>query len=367
MFYSFFQLTFTIFIVLIHRIMKLILTEEEITEIRILHSKCSVKRFADKFKALLLLDKGFSCIEVGEILLLDDDTIRKYRNQYLTQGAKSLLSDNNKGSQPYLDSDQLKKLDAHLQESVYSDSKGIRNWVELNFNIRYTASGILSLLKRMGFVYKKPVLTPCKANVEKQKEFVEEYRELKSSLSKEDQIYFVDGVHPQHNTIADYGWIKKGETKHLKTNNGRQRVNINGAINLETKQVIYVEDERINAQTMIALLKRILKTQKEGKIHIVLDNARYYHAIIVKEFLEDNPRIILHFLPPYSPNLNIIERLWHILKKEIVYNKFHLRFCDFKNAVMNFFEDQVWMRAKFKNVLTDNFQIIEPNFSVSYM
>jgi transposase len=219
----------------------------------------------------------------------------------------------------------------------------------------------------MGFVYKKPVLTPCKANIDKQKEFVAEYRELKNNLSKGDQIYFVDGVHPQHNTIADYGWIKKGETKHLKTNNGRQRININGAINLETKQVIYVEDERINAQTMIALLKQILKAQKEGKIHIILDNARYYHAMLVKDFLKDNHRIVFHFLPPYSPNLNIIERLWRILKEEVVYNAFYLRFCNLKKAVNKFFEDQVWMGEKFENTLTDNFQIIKPDFSGSYL
>lgn len=347
--------------------MDLKLTQEQITEIRHLHSKCPAKRFADKLKALLLLDKGLSCIEVGEILLLDDDTIRKYRNQYLVQGAESLLSDNNKGTQAYLSMEQLEELDKHLQNSVYSDSKGIRDWIVQNFNIKYTASGILSLLKRMGFVYKKPVLTPCKANVEKQNEFVAEYCELKDNLPKEDKIYFVDGVHPQHNTIAGYGWIKKGKTKQLKTNNGRQRININGAINLETKQVIYVKDERINAQTMIALLKQILKTQKEGKIHIILDNARYYHARLVKDFLADNSRVVFHFLPPYSQNLNIIERLWHILKEEVVYNTFYLRFCNFEKAVKKFFENKVWMDKKFENTLTDNFQIIEPDFSASYL
>jgi transposase len=362
-----FSINFTIFKVLKDKEMHLKLTQEQIAEIRHLHSQCRIKKIADKFKALLLLDKGFSCVEVGEILLLDDDTIRKYRNQYLSQGAESLLSDNNKGSRPYLSAEQLDMLDKHLQENVYSDSKGIREWILQNFNVKYTTSGILALLKRMGFVYKKPVLTPCKANVEKQKEFVEGYRELKNNLSEKDQIYFVDGVHPQHNSIADYGWIKRGETKCLKTNNGRQRVNINGAINLETKQVVYVEDEQINAQTMIALLLKILKTQKEGKIHIILDNAKYYHAKIVKEFLKDNPRIQLHFLPPYSPNLNIIERLWHILKKEVAYNKFHARFCDFKKAVLNFFEEEIWRGHKLKNMLTDNFHIVKPHFSDSYL
>lgn len=121
----------------------------------------------------------------------------------------------------------------------------------------------------MGFVYKKPVLTPCKANVEKQEEFVKEYQELKENLDKDDQIYFMDGVHPQHNTIASYGWIKKGTTKQLKTNNGRKRTNINGALNQQTKELIFVEDESINSQTMIALIELMLRKQLKGKIYII--------------------------------------------------------------------------------------------------
>ena len=187
------------------------LTQEQKEEIRHLHQKCPTRRFADKLKALLLLDKGFSCVEVGDILLLDDDTIRKYRDQYLAQGAASLLEDNNKGTRPYLTVAHIEELDAHLEENVYSDSKGIRACVAKKFNVEYTASGILTLLDRMGFVYKKPVLTPYKADVEKQERFVEEYRELKNNLPEKDQIYFVDGVHPQHNTIANYGWIKKAK------------------------------------------------------------------------------------------------------------------------------------------------------------
>lgn len=347
--------------------MNIKLTQIEREELKQLHKSCRIKRYADKLKALLLLDNGFSCIEVGEILLLDDDTVRKYRTQYLNLGAKSLLQDNNKGTSSYLSDIELESLDRHLDQNTYCDSKGILNWIEQQFDVAYSISGINSLLKRLGFVYKKPVLTPCKVSVEKQEEFVESYHEIKSNLSENDQIYFVDGVHPQHNSIANYGWIKKGKTKQLKTNNGRKRININGAYNIATKQVFYVEDERINAQTMIALLQIILKEQKEGKIHIILDNARYYHAILVKEYLESNPRIILHFLPPYSPNLNIIERLWKVLKTKVVYNKFYPKFDDFKVAVNNFFKNEEWKQSEFENFLKDNFQIIKPDFSGSYL
>ena len=343
------------------------LSQEEKNKIKKLHRSCKQRRYADKLKAILLLDAGFSCVEVGQILLLDDDTIRKYRNIYLSQGTEFLLSDNNKGITSFLTSEQLETLEKHLTTNVYTDSKGVVVWICNEFGIRYSCSGINALLNRLGFVYKKPVLTPCKANAQKQEEFVKQYKELKENLTEQDQIYFMDGVHPQHNTIASYGWIKKGQTKHLKTNNGRQRTNINGALNLQTKELLYVEDECINSQTMIALLLLILKKQKEGKIYIILDNARYYHANIVKEFLKEHPRIILRFLPPYSPNLNIIERLWKILKKNVVYNKFYLKFEDFRKQVIDFLDNKIWKQQEYENILTDNFQIIKPDFSGSYL
>jgi len=310
--------------------MKVYLSQEEKNQIKQLHSTCKQRKYADRLKAILLLDKGLSCVEVGKILLLDDDTIRTYRNTYLATGADSLLINNSKGKDAFLNFEQLEFLEEHIKENTYMNSKGISAWISKQFDVNYSCSGINGLLKRMRFVYKKPVLTPCKANVEKQEEFVKEYQELKNKLQKDDQIYFMDGVHPQHNTIASYGWIKKGTNKQLKTNNGRKRTNINGALNLQTKELVFVEDERINSQTMIALIELMMKKQEKGKIHIILDNARYYHSIVVKEYLKEHPRIVLKFLPPYSPNLNIIERLWKILKNKVVYNKFYLKFNVFR-------------------------------------
>jgi transposase len=343
------------------------LSKKERNEIKQLHGNCKQRKHADKLKAILMLDDGFSCVDVGKILLLDDDTVRGYKNRYLSQSAASLLTDNNKGSVFFLSSKQLKTLEKHITANTYMDSKGIVAWIEKEFEICYSCSGINKLLKRLGFVYKKPVLTPCKANLEKQEEFITQYKELKENLIKEDQIYFMDGVHPQHNTIASYGWIKKGQTKQLKTNNGRKRTNINGALNLATKELLYVEDQRINSQTMIALLVLILEKQKQGKIHIILNNARYYHSIIVKEFLKEHPRIVLKFMPPYSPNLNIIERLWKILKKKVVYNKFYLKFEDFRKQIIHFLDNEIWKEKEFEKILSDKFQIIKPDFSGSYV
>ena len=94
----------------------------------------------------------------------------------------------------------------------------------------------------------------------------------------------------------------------------------------------------------------------------ILDNDRYYHSQIVKEFLKEHPRIVLKFMPPYSPNLNIIERLWKILRKKVVYNKFYLKFEDFRNQVILFLDNQIWKEKEFEKILLDNFQIIKPDF-----
>ncbi|MGY0407938.1 MAG: hypothetical protein ACWIPJ_06240, partial [Polaribacter sp.] len=80
------------------------LSQEERNEIKVLHRACKQRKHADKLKAILMLADGFSCVEVGEVLLLDDDTIRKYRNSYLNKGAQSLLTDNNNGTKALLSS-----------------------------------------------------------------------------------------------------------------------------------------------------------------------------------------------------------------------------------------------------------------------
>ena len=164
------------------------LSVKERSEIKQLHRNCKQRKHADKLKAILMLDSGFSCIDVGEILLLDDDTVRSYRTRYLSQGAVSLLTDNNKGSISFLNSKQVEILEKHITVNTYMDSKGIVAWIEKEFKICYSCSGINELLKRLEFVYKKPVLTPCKANVEKQEEFITQYKELKEHLTEHAQI-----------------------------------------------------------------------------------------------------------------------------------------------------------------------------------
>lgn len=109
--------------------------------------------------------------------------------------------------------------------------------------------------------------------------------------------------------------IKRGDDHEVRTNTGRQRVNINGAIDLERLEPVVRFDDTINADSTIALFAELEQVNPLAtRIYVICDNARYYRSKAVQEYLKTS-RIKLVFLPPYAPNLNLIERLWKLFKK----------------------------------------------------
>ncbi len=195
------------------------------------------------------------------------------------------------------------------------------------------------LLHRLGYEYKKPKLVPGNPDLDAQEEFVKHYEDFMFNKPENVDILFVDAVHPEHNTQAAYGWIKRGEKKKLKTNSGRQRLNLHGAINAETHEVTVIESETVNQDSTIELLETIeLKYFHASMVYLILDNARYHYSKEVRNFLKGK-KIKLVFLPAYSPNLNLIERLWHFFKKKVLYNQYYKTLKDFRKACINFFRN----------------------------
>jgi transposase len=162
-----------------------------------------------------------------------------------------------------------------------------------------------------------------------------------------------------HNSQPAYGWIRKGQQMVLKANTGRQRINLKGANNLEDHSVIIQETEMINGQSTINLFLEILHKQPTGKVYIVLDNARYYRSQLVQKFGKNNKRICLLLLPPYSPNLNIVERLWKFFKKKVIYNIYYEQLAVFRKYCLNFFRHLEKYRPELQTLMTDNFQLIQ--------
>jgi transposase len=201
----------------------------------------------------------------------------------------------------------------------------------------YTVPGLRSWLQRHGFSYKKPAVVPGKANKEQQYAWLAEYEKLRQGLASDETICFIDGVHPTHNVQPAYGWIKKGVRKEIPANTGRSRLNLSGVVNVVTHNIFVQEDKTLNAESTIRFFQKIEEAYPEKrKIHIFCDNAPYYRNKEVKQHLETS-KISLHFLPPYSPNLNPIERLWKWMKERVIYNTYYEHFEDFKEAIFGFF------------------------------
>lgn len=319
------------------------------------HRQQKDKRIADRLKTILYLNKGFSFAEVSELLLLDDTTIRTNYQIFIDQGEDGLLQYNYTGALSYLSSAELVELELHLQNKMYRSSKEIKKYIEQKYEVTYTVEGTRCLLSRLDFVYKKTKHLPGKGDLQKQKDFVKSYRKLKRSKGVEDEIYFMDGVHPLHNSMTCNGWIKKGEEKAIRANTGRDRLNINGACNVAKAEVIIQDGVSVNAQTTIALFEKMQLHQHKGKIFVISDNAKYYRSNLVAEYLKNNKRIKLIFLPSYSPNLNLIERLWKFYKKNILYDQYYEHFDDFKNKTLTFFEKISIHKEELLTLLKDNF------------
>jgi len=238
-------------------------------------------------------------------------------------------------------------------------------YVEERWNIHYTESGMTDLLHRLGYVYKKPKLVPGKASAQAQEAFLDDYEKLKENKAEEDVILFMDAVHPQHNPVMASGWIKQGKDFQICSNTGRQRLNINGAVSLDTLNLVMRYDDTINAQSTIKLFEQIeIAYPGATKITVICDNARYYRSKLVRAYIEDS-RIELMFLPPYAPNLNLIERYWKYFKKNILYNQYYETFKEFKQACIGFFENTDEHHSSLRSLLTENFQIIDGKMGYS--
>ena len=331
------------------------LSKAQVTELRAAHRSCRDKRAAYRLNALILLGQGWRISEVAEALLLDAGTLRSYVTRYQEGGLEALLRDQYTGGLSYLNASQKDELERHLSSHTYLNTNQIIDHVAKAYGVRYSVSGMTDILHSLGFSYKKAKVVPGKTDPEAQERFVEEYKKIKESKEETDPIYFMDGVHPQHNTQPSYGWIKCGEEKQIKSNTGRKRLNINGAIDVQTMRCSVVIADAVNADSTIALFKKLERRHTDSShIYIICDNAKYYRSRKVKEYLE-NSRIALKFLPPYSPNLNLIERYWKYFKKIVLYNQYYECFDTFKSACEQFFRNIKRHKKALQTLLTENF------------
>jgi len=336
------------------------LNKKERLELIVAHRQESCLRYGDRIKAILLLDSGWSVSKIAEVLLLDPSTIGNYKDRYNAGGVSALLSDSYQGRVSELSDEEKEELVSELRSKIYLSALNVITFVKNRFKIEYSLSGITYLLHCLGFSYKKPKLVPGKADAQAQESFLKEFRKLKRSINKGCKVYYVDGTHPQHNSLASYGWLPKGEETKLKSNTGRKRVNLSGALDADTHEVIVQEDERLNSDSTISFFKKIERLNPTAKtIHLILDNAGYFKGEKIREFIKTSKINLVH-LPPYAPNLNLIERLWKFFKKMVLYNRYYQTYREFREACLCFFHKRNLKkyRRELDALLTEKFEIV---------
>jgi transposase len=323
------------------------------------HQNCDSKRLAYKINAVILLARDFPYDLIERALLLDERTVRRYRDLFLEGGLDALEEERYQGGRSKLSEEQRKELERVMQEHLFSTAEEVAGWIKERWGIDYTPQGLVPVLHRLDFSWKKTKVIPGKADIEKQKIAVEEYRQIRENLGKDERIYFGDAVHPTHNMMPGYAWIKTGEEREIRTNTGRERINILGAYGVSDQDTQVKDFETINRLSVLDFLKEFdASIPKEIRvIHLWLDNAKYNHAKIVKEYLSTS-RIKVHYLPSYSPNLNLIERLWKHLIRHVIRNRYHATFTEFREAVLAFLRNKTEdHRAALKSLITENFHV----------
>ena len=321
-------------------------------------------RLARRANALVLLDDGMSCEAIAKVLLLDDDTIRTWYRLYEEDGIEGLASFGYEGGACRLSEEQQDRLKAWISDALPRTTREVGAWIEKECGIEYQGrSGLIALLHRLGMEHRKPKTVSRKLDPEKQAAFIKAYEELLNRLDADEAVLFADAVHPTHAVRPVGCWAPKDTPIAVAQTSGRQRLNIHGAINLETGHTRMLEVETVDAASTIRLMIALLTMYPRKRvIHLFLDNARYHHAKLVQAWLaRPGCRIRLHFIPTYCPHLDPIERLWGLMHKHITHNTCHETFRDFSGAFLTFLREEVPRNWRlYCDEVTDNFRIISP-------
>ncbi|MDF4877447.1 IS630 family transposase [Vibrio parahaemolyticus] len=338
--------------------MKIILTPQQKQQLEEMHDSTRDGRVRDRIKAVLLASEGWSQMMISQALRIHESTVARHLSDFVLS---EKLKPENGGSQSRLSAAQTMQLTEHLAEKTYFHTHQIVAYVEAEFGIRYTVAGMNKWLHHHGFSYKKPKGVPHKFNPEMQKAFIEYYNE--TLRSSEDPVLFMDAVHPTQSTKLSYGWIRKGQDKVIETTGSRTRLNIIGALPLQNIGATVTEMyDTINSESIVRFFWKLKKEHYplEQKVHLVLDGAAYHQSELVKNAAKVL-NIELHYLPPYSPNLNPIERLWKVMNEHVRNNIHFPSKSAFTSAIKEFFDATLpKVAGSLVSRITDNFQILKP-------
>lgn len=316
-------------------------------------------RVRQRMEAVYLKALGFKHKEIGRIVRISQNTLQEYLQLYQTGGVEALKQFHFNEPKSDLD-DYQELLRQEFEKEPPASLIEAAERIEALTKIRRSPTQVGVFMKKLGLQRRKVAQIPAKADVVAQKTFLEESLTPRLEETKESQrhLFFVDAAHFVLQPFLGFLWCFS--RIFLKSSPGRQRFNVLGALHATTLQLVTVTNTSyINSESVAQLLRQLAALFTDLPITLVLDNARYQRCRLVQA-LAAELNIELLFLPPYSPNLNLIERLWKFVKKKCLYSKYYEKFVDFKQAIQECL-DQVsgQFKEELASLLTLNFQTFE--------
>ena len=302
---------------------------------------------------------GISNEAVGKLVDLDRDTVSLCIKTYIEGGIGALCFFNYGTNKSEL-AEHSESIMESLKQRPPMSLKEAKARIEEMTGIDRSITQISTFIQSHGLRYIKAGHIPAKADTQRQKQWVQTVLDpaIEQAKRGESILLFMDAAHFILEPFVCALWCVA--RLFIKASAGRNRINVLGAVNAITKEVISMTNTTfINADTIVDFLKQLKTHYGDLPIKIVLDNARYQHCKLVEQ-AASQLGITLLFLPPYSPNLNIIERLWKFTKKEILYAKYYDSPASFHSAITSFFSTvSQKQHLALKNLLSLKFQFFE--------
>src|SRR3982750_4027860 len=326
------------------------------------------RRIFQRLSAVLWSDDGRSREEIAELLGVSTRQVGQWLRIFRNKGLDELGTSHYQGDPGRLLPAQVERLKQEIATGAFHNAEQVRTWVLDTLGVAYSISGIKDLLRRIGASYHKVSGFFWKADVEEQKKFVRKHRRHKREAGPTTRRYFVDACHPVWGVDLLYScWLLAGQRFYVGVGNGRKRLNILGAYSPDDHDYVDLRltEENITGEQFVKLLEALRARHPDAeKFLLYLATAPYYSKPCVKEWLKAHRRFRLVPLPAYSPNLNLIERLWKFLRKKAL-NRWHVTFEGMQAAVAGVLDRLGEYRDELATLMTERFAIVEVEQAVA--
>ncbi|OQW88997.1 MAG: IS630 family transposase [Thiotrichaceae bacterium IS1] len=338
---------------------KLSFTQADIEALQLERYNHPHPRVQRKMEALWLKSQGLSHQPTAKLTGITENTLREYFRQFQQGGIEALKELKFRQPVSQLAEHQI-TLEEHFRSHPCASLKQACAQIEALTGIKRHPTNVRKFMIQLGMTYQKVGAIPAKACLQTQEDFKknELLPRLEQAKQRQREVFWVDAAHFVLGSWLGYFW--SFVRLFIKAPAGRQRFNVLAALNAITYQLITVtNNDYINAQSVCTLLQKLASSERGLPITLVLDNARYQKCRLVME-LANSLGIELLFLPPYSPNLNLVERFWKFVKRKCLYGKYYDNFSSFTNAITDCLsKTHTTYKQELETLLTFNFQ----NFS----